>query len=200
MIEDFLNMAFPAIALLSLLVYLPVYCIKRRRYGRRPWMRHLALYALIGTVLSVLYATIFAYGWAFLDAQYHFLNLTPFVWLQRTYEMGMGRMIEQLLLNIAMMIPLGFLLPVVFRSLRRWWRSGLWVMALSACIEVAQYFIGRSADIDDLLMNVLGGLIGYLVAALLHRRLGNKRWWRRLCNEPDGQIEGRQKPPENPQG
>jgi glycopeptide antibiotics resistance protein len=33
----------------------------------------------------------------------------------------------------------------------------------SAVIEVVQYFIGRSFDVDDLILNVVGGIIGFLL-------------------------------------
>ena len=49
----------------------------------------------------------------------HLINVVPFVWIQETYQMGVARMIEQLLLNIAMFVPLGFLAPVCFPKFRK---------------------------------------------------------------------------------
>ena len=42
---------------------------------------------------------------------------------------------------------------------------------LSAGIETVQYFIGRSADIDDLLLNVFGAVVGFGLYAILRKWL-----------------------------
>lgn len=79
------------------------------------------------------------------------------------------------LLNIAMTVPLGLLLPVLTRrrSLGAVLVAGL---ATSAGIEVAQYVClrllsgGRTSDIDDVIANVLGVAIGYGVYRMLAAR------------------------------
>lgn len=182
MIIFYLFMVLPVVAVLSLLIYLPIYLLKKRKYGKRPFLRHLAIYTFIGVVLSILYATIFIGMDITFHPEYRFLNLTPFIWVKETYEMGAARMVEQLLMNIVMLIPLGFILPIVFPSLRKWWKTGFYVMTFVLCIEVFQYFMGRSADIDDLIMNTLGGLIGYAMMKLCNRCFGKKTCWKNACN------------------
>ena len=44
-------------------------------------------------------------------------------------------------------------------------------------IETLQYFTGRSADIDDVLLNLLGGMLGYGLFALLRVRLSDRPWF-----------------------
>ncbi|MFJ4153031.1 VanZ family protein [Streptomyces galbus] len=80
--------------------------------------------------------------------------------------------------NIIMMIPLGFLLPLVSRRATSLWRAiGLSALA-SLCIEATQmlsYIVfnnGRSVDINDLLANTLGGLIGYALISLVLKSAG----------------------------
>lgn len=41
-------------------------------------------------------------------------------------------------------------------------------------IEILQYFIGRSADIDDLIMNTLGGILGWLIFCVVQRTRAGK--------------------------
>ncbi|MEV4600643.1 VanZ family protein [Amycolatopsis sp. NPDC049253] len=63
--------------------------------------------------------------------------------------------------NIALFVPLGFLAHVVTR------RKAAVVAAsagLSLAIETVQYFIGRSADVDDVLLNTLGAALGLVLA------------------------------------
>ena len=75
----------------------------------------------------------------------------------------------------------GLLLPLVFPGLRRFPKMALVVLATTVSIETFQFFIGRSADIDDVIMNLAGGLLGYAVFALLNRFLApSPRWQRTL--------------------
>lgn len=80
------------------------------------------------------------------------------------------------LLNIAMFLPLGILLPLAAKPFRRWY----WMLAagagISLVIEVLQHILCRGqADIDDLLCNTLGAMLGYCIS-LLFLCLAGKRW------------------------
>lgn len=80
------------------------------------------------------------------------------------------------LLNIAMFLPLGILLPLAVKPFRRWY----WMLAAgtgtSLVIETLQYILCRGqADVDDLICNTLGAMLGYCVS-LLFLSLSGKRW------------------------
>ena len=91
-------------------------------------------------------------------------------------------MIRQLLLNIVMFIPLGFLLPVTAEKARKG-RVTLSIVLLSTlAIETLQYFLGRSADIDDVIMNTLGGVIGYGAFRLANRAFRGQAWWKQMLD------------------
>lgn len=64
--------------------------------------------------------------------------------------------------NIVIFIPLGFYLPL-FKNDIRVWTNLLFVFAVSLFVEIIQGLssIG-TADIDDIILNCLGGLIGIL--------------------------------------
>lgn len=83
----------------------------------------------------------------------------------------------QVVMNVILFIPLGFLLA--YRWRQTWWRAVLMSFGLSLLIELTQgtglwglvpcpY---RLADVDDLLTNTLGGLVGWLLARWLGRYL-----------------------------
>lgn len=179
--HHYITKVLPQIALFSLLFYLPIYFINKKKRGIRPLIRHLAIYALIGIFLSIIYTTILLY-WPDISftPDYHQLNLKPFVWVSETYSMGFKRMIEQLLLNIIITMPLGFILPIIFKDLRKWSKTLMCVMLIILCIETLQYFTGRSADIDDLIMNTIGGNIGFSIFVLLNKILYSKAWWKKI--------------------
>ena len=84
------------------------------------------------------------------------VNIIPFVY-----------MIDDLVnacLNVLLFIPFGFFLPVLwkeFRSVKRIFAAGF---TMTLFIEAAQIFTGRATDIDDIITNIAGTLIGYLIA------------------------------------
>ena len=66
--------------------------------------------------------------------------------------------------NIIMFIPLGFLLPNVFPKLSSLPRVLLATAGIIVAVEVIQLFtLVGSCDIDDLILNVLGAGLGYLI-------------------------------------
>ncbi|MCH1984082.1 VanZ family protein [Ruminococcus sp. OA3] len=69
--------------------------------------------------------------------------------------------------NILMFIPLGFLLPMLSRKFQKVGNAVLFCAGTSLLIEVLQLFLTRGTDIDDLILNTLGGLIGFLAAMML---------------------------------
>lgn len=168
MVLSYFMIIFPIMAVLSAFLYLPIYVIQRKKYGKRPFLTHLANYGLIGVVASILYLTIFI-GGVRLSSGYHLYNLIPFVWVKSTYTMGFHNMVKQLLLNIGMFVPFGFFLPFAVKRMRKWNRTFLTSMMFSFAIEFVQYFIGRSADVDDLIMNTLGGVVGYVLFYYAHK-------------------------------
>jgi glycopeptide antibiotics resistance protein len=73
--------------------------------------------------------------------------------------------------NLALFLPLGFLLPLLAPRLDRFWRTVGTGFALSAAIELSQVaFPGvRRADVNDVLMNTLGAALGFLTWRLTAR-------------------------------
>ena len=64
------------------------------------------------------------------------------------------------LLNVVMFLPFGILVPLIWKRIRK--GTCLAALGFSALIEVTQLFSGRGTDVDDLIMNTLGAVIGYL--------------------------------------
>lgn len=64
--------------------------------------------------------------------------------------------------NVGMFLPLGFLLPWMFRKLRKLWKVLLATAVIIILVEIVQLFsLLGSCDIDDLILNVTGAAIGY---------------------------------------
>ncbi|MDJ1131496.1 VanZ family protein [Streptomyces iconiensis] len=82
-----------------------------------------------------------------------------------------GQALRQLGGNIALGVPFGILLPVMFPPVRGALRVTLCVVFVMLAVELVQGTLvtGRAFDIDDVLLNAIGALAGHL---LLGRRLG----------------------------
>ncbi|NEW06532.1 VanZ family protein [Paenibacillus sp. SYP-B3998] len=71
-------------------------------------------------------------------------------------------MIYNLLGNVAVFMPLGLLLPLLFSSMQNAHRLVFIVFISSMGIECVQYIWSLgSFDVDDLMLNTLGGVVGY---------------------------------------
>lgn len=80
--------------------------------------------------------------------------------------------------NVALFVPLGILLPLVWRRLR-FWRGIQIAIALSCSIELLQYLSRawgsyRSIDVNDVILNVLGASLGLALVSLLRLRRGTR--------------------------
>lgn len=67
------------------------------------------------------------------------------------------------ILNIIMFMPLGFLLPLIWKDFRSFAKVFYTGLGFSLAIEICQLFNHRATDIDDLLMNSLGAILGYFI-------------------------------------
>jgi glycopeptide antibiotics resistance protein len=111
-------------------------------------------------------------------------NLIPFHTL-RIYldNLGSPFWMRNLFGNLGLLFPLGLLGPIALPALGRWWRLAPVAFAYSATIEFTQIFIpDRSADVDDVIVNVIGALLGYLVWWLVLRR------WGLSSQQTDGEL------------
>ena len=70
------------------------------------------------------------------------------------------------LANNGIFTPAGFFPALLWRGWR-WWRALLTGFSTSVSIELIQFFIGRSTDIDDVILNTAGTLFGFWMFWLL---------------------------------
>lgn len=68
--------------------------------------------------------------------------------------------------NICLFIPLGIFIPLVWPRINNAKAVVCIGIGISLLKEIIQFFVGRSTDIDDLLLNTLGVVIGYFLYKL----------------------------------
>ena len=96
------------------------------------------------------------------------INLLPFVYLM-DYEIRREALIN-VIGNTAMFIPLGIVWPVCFKQLNSHRKVIAAGVGTSLLIEILQLpFYDRVSDIDDLILNSLGFLIGYGIYLLVKK-------------------------------
>lgn len=96
------------------------------------------------------------------------INLLPLVYLM-DYEVRREALIN-VIGNTAMFIPLGIVWPVCFKKLNTHGKVIAAGVGFSLFIEILQLpFYERVSDIDDLILNSLGFLIGYGIYLLVKR-------------------------------
>ena len=70
--------------------------------------------------------------------------------------------------NAAMFVPSGIILPIVYKRLNTFWKVLLAGIGISLCIEIIQLpFSVRATDIDDLILNTIGVIVGYGIYTLM---------------------------------
>lgn len=77
-------------------------------------------------------------------------------------------------LNVLLFIPLGVFLPLLWERFRRPKQTVLAGVALSLAIELLQLLNFRATDVDDLLCNTVGTLIGYLILYYVNQNAGGR--------------------------
>ena len=108
----------------------------------------------------IIYILSLFYIVTFQDVNYGSSNFTLFKEMFR-YEFGSPLFVKNVLGNILLFIPLGFYISYYLRSENS--ISSLIITILSSItIESTQLVIGRVFDVDDIILNVVGGIIGYL--------------------------------------
>jgi hypothetical protein len=74
--------------------------------------------------------------------------------------------------NILMLVPFGFLIARIYPGARKYRWTFLYSVGFSLMIELTQYATTtRIFDIDDIIFNAMGGLIGYTCFRILYKVL-----------------------------
>lgn len=157
----------------------PIYLLLRRPW--RHWNKRETALTIFILFTAALLALAFegTYGTpaAMLESMYHRvtsgerINLVPF----RSISTFFHHFIPDVFLvnivgNIVMFMPWGFGLVLLWKKNQSVGRVLFFCFLISALIETGQLFIGRSVDVDDLILNFAGGCAGAALCAGLKRR------------------------------
>lgn len=99
-------------------------------------------------------------------------NFIPF-WNYQAIRRGDDRCFVEVLLNVILFIPIGFL-ACGLRRINKWWKVALVGAVISCTIEGLQLWLQKGfCELDDVFHNTLGAIVGYnlyqWIALLLKR-------------------------------
>lgn len=146
--------------------------MRKRTLKHKKWV-HIAAY-----VLFLLYLAALAYVLFFMevrDATYHNVNWVPFRTIRMLYTyyykyhyFSSWYWISNLYGNICLLAPFGLLLPLVRHRRMSFLSIFLLAALFSVAIEGAQFLTGvGEADIDDVILNLTGAMLGYVLYRIL---------------------------------
>lgn len=92
-------------------------------------------------------------------------NLIPFREMFR-YDFGSRLFLKNVLGNIIMFLPYGFFTSYFLKE-KRFLPIFILTVITSLTIESTQLMIGRVFDIDDILLNIVGGVLGHYLYILI---------------------------------
>ena len=142
------------IFLFPLLFLLNKYCFHDRKQT--------SAYGLFALYLCVIWALVGLPNTYYIHFDVN-LNLIPFA--------GILDDLKNSVLNVLLFVPFGFLLPVLWTRFRGFKSTVLFGLCVSAAIELLQIFTFRATDINDLITNTLGTLLGWIVGSLAAGKL-----------------------------
>lgn len=142
------------------------------RHDTKKKIRITGLILFICYLLGLTYFLFFAegYGRTVTNREYSY-NLVPFLEIKRFWNnreiIGSFAVFINLAGNVLAFVPFGFFLPVLNVHARGILRMALFTFEFSLLVETIQLVskVG-SFDVDDLMLNTLGGILGYVIFAL----------------------------------
>lgn len=119
-----------------------------------------ALYKEFYGLLAIIYLLVLYYLLLGTENTNSGINVIPFKEITR-YQFGSKAFMYNVVGNIVLFIPLGYIISDYLHS-----KKSIHIILISIIIsltaELIQFKIGRAFDVDDVLLNTIGGIIGYL--------------------------------------
>ena len=123
------------------------------------------LYEEIFLLFFVMYILCLFQVVTFQDVSWSGSNFIPFREIMR-YKVGTKLFFRNIFGNVLLFMPYGFFTGY-YLKIRKPWISIILVMVASLSIEITQLIIGRVFDVDDIMLNLIGGILGFYVYHIL---------------------------------
>lgn len=133
------------------------------------------LYEELLALIFVIYLLVFFQAVTYQDVISYGNNFIPLKELTR-YRLGSILFYKNIIGNILLFMPYGFFSSFYLR-LDKKRLAFILILIVSFSIEIVQLLIGRCFDVDDILLNLIGGMLGYFIYCILEKitdKMSNK--------------------------
>ena len=122
-------------------------------------------YKEMSMLAFLLYALLLFYVVTFQDVNYGTNNFVPFKEIFR-YEFGSKVFMHNIVGNILLFVPFGYFVSHIMKT-RKPFAMFIISFITSCTIEFTQLKIGRTFDVDDIILNLVGCVLGYLIFLII---------------------------------
>ncbi len=144
--------------------------ICRRKLKEKGYFSPLKREILLGIYMIIIFAlfsqTVFSDLDTFMQDGWFNVNTTPFKFLIHMKTASNAYFLINVLGNIAFFIPIGLLTPLLFNG-NSFLTSTVAGFLLSLSIELLQLPLLRATDIDDLILNTSGAVVGFIIYLII---------------------------------
>ncbi len=122
---------------------------------------------ILATVLGIYIIFLLDIAWFCFPATHPAPNWVPFRSIIRDWRNGGWEFLVNFVGNLVAFLPMGLFPPLIRVRRTALWQAALFSLSISLAIEAGQFISGRRVpDVDDLILNTLGGALGYLALSL----------------------------------
>lgn len=140
------------------ILLLPIFCLLNKHCFHSP--KKAAWYFLLALYLCAVYVVVGLPDIRYVRLDFN-INLKPFAYMFSAYQTT--------LLNVLLFVPLGFFLCVLWTRFRNVLWTVLFGFSMSLIIELLQLFTYRATDVNDLMTNTVGTLLGWSIGRIALR-------------------------------
>ena len=166
MMIDVLRDTWPILVICSI-IFVSMRIVYLVKSDKKIYIHKELLTYLFGIYIMCLFTVV-----TYQDVESYGNNFTPFKEMFR-YTLGSNLFIKNVIGNMVMFMPYGFFTGY-FLKINKVSVVLLLSMLVSTSIEVIQGYIGRVFDIDDIILNVIGSIIGFLIYKLFNKITNNE--------------------------
>ena len=161
--EIFVNRIIISVLAFALFCVISIFLYKRQKFNK---MQCAAAILLSLYIVVLLYFTVTG-RYSHEEYEYEIQFFTSYRWFFRHNE---EQMLRQLLINLVMLMPVGFLLPIIINVKHKYLVTMALSLLLTVFIETMQLIMKCGEfEIDDIINNFVGAVMGMLIYMLLNR-------------------------------
>ena len=170
--EIFVNRIIISVLAFAVFCAVTIILYKRQRFNK---VQCIAAILLSLYIVVLLYFTVVG-RYSHEEYEYEIQFFTSYRWFFRHND---EQMLRQLLINFIMLIPVGFLLPIIINVKHKYLITLGLSLLLTVFIETMQLIMKCGAfEIDDIINNFVGAVIGMLLYALCSKLINRKETYK----------------------